>query len=332
MEEKEIDKILKPKNKLIILLLIYLSIAFLCIGLVLFMKFTNKEEEIVNLSEITSSYNEKEGQCVKLDCDSLPILMMPSSKKDNQFYYLKDVSNNIYIVSLSNETFNNIIETTNKETGKLNSTYQLKGIITSIDEQIRNLALSNSNKVFEGNKLNLDNFSEYLGDFYIKEKVVGERTLTLYKISVLAGVFFLIIALGYILPNIIKVNKNFNNKELIDELRVELGNLTDTPYKEQHIYLTQKYIVSGIQTIKYEDIIWGYILQEYKYGIKVGENLIVHTKDNKKHIIGSVAGTKNNILDNILNDINSRNTNIRVGYSKENKDFFEKHKNVLDEN
>lgn len=31
---------------------------------------------------------------------------------------------------------------------------------------------------------------------------------------------------------------------------------------------------------------------------------------------------KNNILDNILNDIHNRNTNIKIGYNKENKEFF----------
>lgn len=203
MEEK--NGILKARKRVIVLLLICLIIAFSLIGLPFFMKSSNKEE-----------------QYVTLDSDTLPILMTPTSEKDSQFYYVKDVSNHIYIVNLSNETFESIVETLNSETGKLNSTYQLKGITTDIDEQIKKLALSNSVKVFKNNELNSDNFSEYLGGFYVKENFVSDRVVTLYKISVFAGIFFLVLAFGYLLPVLIKINKgefgNFDEKNIMQAL------------------------------------------------------------------------------------------------------------------
>lgn len=306
MEEREIDNVLKPKKKLIILLIIYLSLAFVCIGLVFFMKFANKKEEAINISELVFNENEKVQKYIKLEIDTPPILMMPTSEKDNHFYYITDLDNHTYIISLSNETFKNILDTYNQETGKLNSTYQLTGITDNIDEQIKRLALSNSFKVFNNNDLTVDNFYEKLGEFYIKEESISERTVTLFTISALLGLFFFIIALGYIVPGIIKANKILTNEELVEELRIELGNLTDTPYKKQHIYLTKNYIVFGIQAINYKDIDSEYIEEIKSYGITAGKNLIIKTKDNKEHIVASVSGTKNNILYTILNDIRNR--------------------------
>ena len=112
------------------------------------------------------------------------------------------------------------------------------------------------------------------------------------------------------------------NEVLLEELRTELGNLTDTPYKGQHVYLTRNYVVFGIQAIKYEDIVKGYISKQSTYGIKVGENLMIQTKDGKKYIIASIT-TNSNILNNILRDIHNKNTNIEVEYSGDNNKISE---------
>lgn len=220
MEER--NRILKARKRVVVLLLICLIIAFSCIGLPFLTLSSNKKEEALNLSELVSNDNVNEGQYVKLDSDTLPILITSTSEKDSQFYYVTDVNNHIYIVNLSNETFKSMVETLNNETGKLNSTYQLKGTTVNIDEQIKKMALSNSYKVFKNNELNLDNFSEYLGGFYIKENFVSERAAALYKISVILGVFFLVLALGYLVPAIIKINKGefgiFEEKNIMQAL------------------------------------------------------------------------------------------------------------------
>lgn len=326
MEEREIERILRPKKRLVILFSIYLIIAFVCIGFVFFMRFADKEKDVLNLSETVLNHTEGEGQYVKLDIDTLPIIMIPVSQEDNRFYFVRDFDNHIYIARLSNETYKKITETLDMKTGKLNSSYQLKGKLIHIDEEMMKFAISNTDRVFSDEKISVDNFSEQIGSFYIEESIVTERMVTLYTILVLFGVFLLIVDLGYILPGILKVRRIFDYEELVEELRTELGNLTDTPYKKQRIYLTRNYIISGIQAIKYEDVIWGYILSQSSYGIKVGENLIVHTKDKKKHIIGSVAGANNDVLNSVLSDISSRNIDMRVGYTKENKEFFENNK------
>ena len=322
MDEKEIDRILNPKKRFTILLFIYLSIAFLCIGFVFFMYFVHNKKESIVLSESVLDYQEKIGQEVILEIDILPVWMIPNLELDSQFYYVIDTSNQIYIMSLSSTTFKEIVDMFNPETEKLNSIYQLKGIIYPIDEQIKELAILNGYRVFPQDELNLDNFSKYLDAFYIKESPISETRIIVYTVLVLFGLFFLVLAFGYILPSILMAHKVCCNSDLIDELRSELGNLTNTPYRKQRIYLTKHYIVFGIQAIQYEDVIWVYVEDVKKYGMTVGRNLVVYDQNQHKHIIGSIIGTKNSILDCILADIQSRNSNIKVGYNEENKDFF----------
>lgn len=205
----EQHRLLKPKKRLIIMLAIYLGIAIALIGLPLckLLSDKNKDKEAVDLSELVLNENVKEGQYVKLKIDTLPRVMMTTSKSDSKLYYVTDVNSDIYIVRLSNRTFNNIVDTLNSKTGKLSSAYQINGVTNNITEQVKRVALSSSYQIFKNNELNSNNFSEYLGTFYIEENFVSDRTVNVYKILVFIGVFFIVLALGFVLPAIIKVSK-----------------------------------------------------------------------------------------------------------------------------
>lgn len=330
MEEREIDKIIKPQKKLgllVVLFIIFLSIAIVCIGLVFYERYEERKESI-DLSEVIFSGTEEEGEYVQINIAYFPKVLATNLDKDYYLYYIEDEENHIYIAKLSNKTFEYLNSIANKENGKLSEPYQLKGFTYKIDSQIEKLVLASKMPVSIDKVVTEDNISEIFGEVYIYENKSpkSEREITLYKISALVGVFFLILSFGYILPSIIKARKVLNNEELVDELRSELEVLTDNPYKKQQLYLTRNYIISGVQVIKYKDIVWGYILEETKYGMKIGENLIIHTKDNKKHIIGSVVGKNNDILNQVLEDIKTKNESMRVGYNKENKEFFKNYK------
>lgn len=202
MKEKEL--LSKAKKNRAALLLICVAIACVCIGSVFFIRFSHSEEPL-RLS--AADGQEREGLAVKLDGDTLPVFMAQESEKDRQFYYVKDVNNHIYIASITNETFKRIVETLNAETGELDSPYELRGILCAIDEPTADLALSNSYKISGYTDMAPDSFPQYFGGFYIKENPVSDRSVTVYTILVLTGVFFLIIAFGYLLPAIIKLNK-----------------------------------------------------------------------------------------------------------------------------
>lgn len=325
MTEEEINKILKPQKnlkQLIILFIVFLIIGISCVSIVFYNKYKDDNVTSLNITETDLTGNEEEGQNVKLEFDSLPLMLMPNKNKEETYYYINDINNHKYIINLSSETFIEITDTLNLNTGKLNKPFELKGTLKIIDKELKDLVLINRDKIFKSEELTSDNLSTYLGEFYIKDSSVTNRTVTIYIISALIGVFFLILGFLYILPNIIKVKKTYKNEELISELKRELECLRDKPYEKLHIYLTKNYIIYGVEAIRFEDIIWGYILESFTYGIKTGETLMVHTKDNKKHIVGSVSGNKNNILNNILNEISTKNQNMKIGFTDENKEYI----------
>lgn len=202
------ENILKAKKRLVTFLVLCLSIAFASIGFVIFVWFlndSNKEEVVENVSNVVLSNEENKGKYVTLQIDTLPVLMMPNSKEQNQFYFVTDVSNQTYIMKLSDETFISITDTIDPETGKLTSPYRLTGITEYINEEVKKLALSNSHYVFKNQEINAENFSEYLGVLYVKENKVRQRVVAVYTIIALFGVFFLVLAFGYIVPALSKV-------------------------------------------------------------------------------------------------------------------------------
>ena len=89
MEEREIDKILRPEKKLIFLLIAFLGIAFLCIGLVFHFKFKEKKEP-VDFTELIFNGTEQEGQYVEIDIAYLPIILKTTNDRDYYFYYAED--------------------------------------------------------------------------------------------------------------------------------------------------------------------------------------------------------------------------------------------------
>lgn len=209
MEEREVNKILNPQKKLYILLFVFLSITIMCIGIIFVFRFDSidKYSEPLDLSELRANGKEKVRYGVKLESNSMPIMIFNSKEEDSNLYYIKDLNDNIYIVRLSNRKFKDIVKTLNQDTGELDSNYEIKGVLVYIDEQIIELALTDSYKVFKNKELTSDNFSQYLGEFYVKTNFIGERMVTLYNISALIRTIFLYISIW------IYTSWNFKSKE-----------------------------------------------------------------------------------------------------------------------
>ena len=329
MREEEIAKILKPKGKsgvLILMFFICLGIAIVCIGIPFYIKYEGTKDP-QDFLKIVSNGEEEEGEYVEINIAYLPELLAVDPEENSNYYYIADEEEHIYIAKISDKTLEHLNSIYDETTGKLNSGYPLKGFTYNIDMQLQQITLRNMGQIFEGQELNADNFSDYFSRVYIDENQfpVSDRTVTLYKIVALIGLFFLILAVGFILPGIVKARKISRNNELTEELRMELAHMTETPYAGYKLYLTGKYIVSGMAVIRYEDIIWGYVQAVSRYGIKTGRELIVYTKDKKRHTVLSVS-SKSTAPDVVLDDLYNIIPQMRVGYNEENKSFFEHYK------
>lgn len=221
MDDK--DMVSKVKKSLAVKFLALLCAAFGLFGFVLFMVFSSKPKEAADLSGFVLNEEMKEGRYVRLETDTAPVAVAPSLEKESQFYYVTDRNGRKYVVNMSSETFKSIMETWDQETGKLQEAYQIKGEIRSIDERVKGMALSNSYKAFPGEEVNEENFPEYLGEFYIKEKILGRRMNTVYTVLTMIGVFFLVLAFGHVVPAMVKAGKGdfgmFDEKNMMQALK-----------------------------------------------------------------------------------------------------------------
>lgn len=218
MDKKQI--ISKTKRKILTIMLIYLCIAAVCFGIVFIPKLFNdsKQEEAMDLQTLLLDNKEPEGQYVKIEIDTVPVEIIPLNTEEYPLYTVTDINDKIYIAELSDETNNKIWDHYNSETGKFDSVYELKGIVQPLDDTTQRIIINNSYRVIRGVELTADNYSKYLDSFYIKDNAVSDRSVTFYKCVGLVGVFFIVLALGYGLPNLIKISKS--NFGIYDEERM----------------------------------------------------------------------------------------------------------------
>lgn len=139
----------------------------------------------------------------------------------------------------------------------------------------------------------------------------------------ITGLFTIILG-GTAISQVLRTSKITKNKELVEDAKLELESLTDNPYKKLKIYLTNKYIISksgGLHIIEYKDVIWEYSLIRYVNGIAQSKSLMLCTKNKKK--LSIAVGTANDSnIDEIMVEIKDKNDNVKIGYTKENREFY----------
>lgn len=324
MEEKEVQKILKPAKMIIIITIITIAVTLALIGTGLYLQYDSTKEPRP-LGELIENYEDKEGEYVKIQMAYVPYGI--AEEDGNRYYYFAtDAEGYMYIVRITDSTYKKIEEMYNNGEGTVD--YELKGYTFTIPYELKKIAIEAGNEAFEEKVLTYSNFEDYVGNVYIDEvdKPENDTTSTLYGLSLIVGLFTLALIISCV-SQILRTRKVTGNKELMEELKNELTDLTDNTYKKLKIYLTSKYIVSksgGIEAFEYKDVIWEYSQIRYVNGIASGKSLILCTKDKKKHTLAS-TGANDNSIDEIMIEIKDKNPNVRIGYTKENRDFFKEY-------
>ena len=114
------------------------------------------------------------------------------------------------------------------------------------------------------------------------------------------------------------------DEDLIEKLDNEMNDTDAFYYKKTHLYLTKNYIINfqgRFKVIEYRDVIWMYAMNYRTNGIKTSQSInIMDVKGKVTSIatINIVTKEKKEIYDEIWNTIASKNTNILLGYTKEN--------------
>ena len=324
MDEGQINKILRPGIIVHIITIIFIVATIGILGTGFVMEF-NAKNDAKDLGELIENYQDKAGIYAKID---MAIMPYGFAEEDNgRFYYFaKDKAGYMYIVRLTDGTYEELKKMYNDGEGEVN--YELSGYTFSIPTDLKKLAIETTDEIFEDNEINYSNFEDYVGNVYIDEtKTPEDHTPNiLYGISVITGIFTFVMIITSA-SQIARTRKFTKNKELIEEVREELKAIDDNEYRKLKIYLTNKYIVSrtgGISIFEYKDVIWVYATVRYVNGIAQGRALMLCTKDKKKYTMAA-TGPNDTALDEIMTEIHDKNPNVRIGFTKENREYFKEY-------
>ena len=317
----------KIKKKKIYLIF---SMLFLFLAIYLIISATNYKKEEKNIKYINMYDYFEEGshlsnEHVYVDAVTKPYLFAfyKNNEKEeaNKYYMVMDQKKKIYIVYMSEEKYKKVFSKDSNESVKI------KGITKSLPTSIKDLAIDSYNKSVNEELLNYENFNEYLGNYYL-DATNQTSTSDIYILLFILSIFISLILIFIYMKSIInnkKIIKNISRQEL-EKISSDLFQMENSRYNDLKLFFLDKYLVdlwNNIQIIKYQDIIWAYPYEKRRNGLLIGKYIMIVDKNNKKYII---ANTKNVIknkdykIEEILKEIHKKNTNIILGYNKENKE------------
>ena len=320
MEQIEIDKIFKPSKKMLITSLVLILIAIALVIIPTYIESANKPEA-KSLHDLIYNYQDNEGEYAKIDLAFEPYGFAIEDER-LQYYFAMDKDGYMYIVRLTDETYNELVKLQEEKQDEFS--YELKGYIYTMPEELKEIAIESYNEISEEKILTEENLEEYVGSVYLDETITPGMEYTTVMF-VIAGIISFIAIIIFIMFVIYMIRIRKTDKEKIELAKEELGKTTSKAYTKQNIYLTDKYIISnynGLYILEYEEILWIYTLINYYRGIATGKTLIVATDNKKKISLGHTSNANDQTLEEIITKINEKNPDIKLGYTDENRKYF----------
>lgn len=323
MDSNKIKKIIKPnrKRRLICLISLIVAIVFICVG-----AYIDRDRSLTpkDYHELIANNLDKENEYVKLNITSL---FSFAKKGDSLYYYfVSDEDNYLYIARITEETYKKL-EDLYKQDNE-NFSYELKGYIFKIPDDIKELAISSYNKEYNENILNSANLNDYVGECYLDETLTPYTTVSAIFVGV--GVGLIIFSLVLFIINLVNtINSKVRMRKYdINEIKSELAKETTLEYP--NIYLTDKYIISnlnGLLVFNYDDFVWLYNEKRRINGIYVGTYLKGITTKKKVYYLGYTKN-KEEFFEEVMNKAYQKNNNLLIGFTGENqkkyKEYFKK--------
>ena len=311
---KEFKKIVKVKK---ILLILGIIICFIALSIYLFLNNYLKNEDIIYLNEVDKEYTSSDVE-VTLLTDYFATLN--ESGKLERFYLVFDSFDNIFIVTLNDEDFNDLSEIheyTYNDDIKEQESVIIKGRSKEIPEEIKNYALDYLIEMeLDVNKDTIDNV---VGKFYLDTTITNDYILN--KLLIILIPLF-IIGVLLILINVIKILKRKNILKVINNKEINNSNHNSLC----HIIITKNYLINykpKLYVIKLDEILWFY---PYEARIKknVSErSIFILTKDNNKYNVGVIHKFDEeyeNAYGKLYQDLVNILPDALKGYTKENKE------------
>ncbi len=311
---KEFKKLVKVKK---ILLILGIIICFTSLGFYLLLNSYLKNEDVAYLNEVDKEYVSADVE-VTLLTDYFATLN--ESGELERFYLVFDSNDNIFVVVLDDNEFNNLKEiheyTYNAEIEEPKSVI-IKGRSKEIPAEIKNYALDYLIEMDVD--VNASTIDEVIGKYYLDTTLTNDYILNQARILVIP---LFLVGILFILINVIKIVKRKKVLKVITDK--ELSNSNHNTIC--HTIITKNYLINykpKLYIIKLDEILWFYPY-EARVKKKVDErSIFILTKDNIKYNVGIVHKFNEeyeNAYGKLYQDLVSILPDALKGYTKENKD------------
>ena len=311
----------KRKNNIILIMGILLFIMATCLT---FLGLKNKNKELpAPISILDVKKNENRYSYVEVAIKPYLFAVYEINKKEDtaKYYLVMDKNNHLYILYMKEKEFNllNVDSITEQP-------MVVYGYAKPITYDLKKQAIKSYNEFMQFEYLNMDNFKEYVGTYYLDMKTpINDSTIYCFGVLI-----FGLLSIGAITLYIIKNLKNRNmmkelTPEILKKIDTELALQVNNDYEKMKFYLLKNYLVdleNNIIIIPYSNILWIYPYDRTYNGLLVNKYLKVITKDKKTYAVASTRAldeNKDEILEEIEQKLKEKNQNIIIGYSKENK-------------
>lgn len=321
----QLESSIKKNKKVLIVSLLFLIVTLTLI----FFGIKNEHKKLpkaINMSDLVDNLENKENIYAYIDVNTKPYLFAvyetDGIEDDNKFYLVMDSNNYLYIVYMTSSNFQKLnIDSINE------NFIRVKGLTKKIDNEIKELAILSYNEEMGSEYLTKENFKDYVGLTYLDLEASLNDSSLYYIGSFFSFLVFLILIIIY-LTIYLKTKRTLKkySKEELNKISMELYGLKENNvYSKMSFYLLKDYIVdtsNGIIILKYKDIIWAYPY-EYRYNdLIVNKSIKVYVKNNKVYDIANTKyfdKNKDEILEEILKKLKEKNSEIILGFNKENK-------------
>ena len=311
---KEFKKLVKVKK---ILLILGIIICFTSLGFYLLLNSYLKNEDVAYLNEVDKEYAASDVE-VTLLTDYFATLN--ESGELERFYLVFDSNDNIFVVVLDDNEFNNLKEiheyTYNADAEEPKSVI-IKGRTKEIPAEIKNYALDYLIEMDVD--VNASTIDEVIGKYYLDTTITNDYILK--QVTTLVIPLFLV-GILFILINVIKIIRRRKVLKVITDKELNSSNHNTIC----QTIITKNYLINyrpKLYIIKLDEILWFYPY-EARVKKKVDErSIFILTKDNIKYNVGIVHKFNEeyeNAYGKLYQDLVNILPDALKGYTKENKE------------
>ncbi len=319
--KKQILKVFRRNKATRNIAIVALLICIFCLALGTIIK-SRKMTSDVNIEDVTDTQVYAKGKIYAIT-DCFATYSVDSSVTDE--YYLALGENYLYILNLSKSQYSDISK--QWEEDEELEFVEMNGMTENIPSDLKKLAIDTYNEIYESDDLNSYNFNEAFVPYVLNaKKTPNDSYQIFYTIGSLAAMVTNILVICYIV-NLISTRLSVNKiakKYDLTQIALELSSETNAEFNKTKVMFMDNYLVSycaPYDIIKYKDIAWMYLHDNYVNGVKSTMSIMMMTKDGKLHTIAQVSasGKENNEqYTNTFNELIGRRPNALVGYTNEN--------------